>query len=134
MALGAAFLLRLCHVSVTSFSLPCQFFVTSLSLLCHFPLFHYNSGFGRFQTLARYGEGGEAWLGIGLDDDNQLAMEGTHGGLSEDLGRGGIAVAAGIELGRLTFHRERELVVGIGTEVTLLIYDADGVEREVGAV
>ena len=47
-------------------------------------------------------------------------MEKAHVGKVEHLERSGIAVANGLEFGCAT-NVERQLVVGIGTQVTILI-------------
>lgn len=71
---------------------------------------------------------------FGRDDaDGEFAVEGVHRGTCEDFGAGGVAVADALEeAGACDF--DGHLIVGIGTEVAVLIDDADGEEGHVGAV
>ena len=78
----------------TPLRLVYQIGVVALSL-CHI-----DRHLAAFQPLAGHIERGDAGRRGRFDDDDTLAMEGTHCGRGEDLGRGGVAVAARVELGR----------------------------------
>ena len=60
-------------------------------------------------------------------------MESLHCWVDEYFSRSGITIAASLELG-CTLHVEVELVVGIRTEIAVLIHNAHCVEREVRSV
>ena len=66
------------------------------------------------------GEDDVARLITGLHDDDELAIEETHGGLGEGLQRGGVAVAHGAE-GASTTHVEGELILCVGDERAFLV-------------
>ena len=74
-----------------------------------------------------------AWLLSRNDADGEFAVEGVHGGTCEDFGAGGVAVADALETA-CACDFDGHLIVGIGTEVAVLIDDADGEEGHVGAV
>ena len=79
-----------------------QFSAASVFPICvvALSLCHRDRHLAALQALAGHCQRGGAGRRGRFDDDDALAVEGTHGGRGEDLGRGGVAVAAGVELGR----------------------------------
>ena len=67
------------------------------------------------------------------DADGEHAVEGLHRRTCEDFSAGGIAVTDALETA-CACDFDGHLIVGIGTEITVLIDDADGEEGHVGAV
>ena len=73
------------------------------------------------------GEEDVAFLRGGLDDDDELAMEQSHGGLDKRLEGCGIAIAYGLERAAAC-DIKCELVGGIWDQMAILICQTDGHE------